>query len=159
MARDNYAYSYYGTTARKLPPEKREEAQHSQKRKKAKIKRVKVALGAKACFAVVVAAVFLVVMRFTMINELAAQAATLQKQLQDVTAANEQASVALNSAGDLKKVEEVARNELGMDYPQPYQVIYVTLEQEDKAVKPEPTQEGWFDRLKAFFSSTLEYLY
>ena len=157
MAANRYAYAY-GNTARQLPAEQ-EVKQPVRKKRKIRVKRVKTSARPKLTFAIFAVAVFFTVFRFTMINERTAQATSLRRELQEITAANEQASVALNCADDLKKVEEVAKTELGMNYPQAYQIVNVTLQQEDKAVKTDASAPSGNHSLGAFFGRILEYLY
>ncbi len=158
MAAESYAYQHYytGQTAVRKPlPEV--EVQPKQKTKaKAKVKsKVWNRLLAVAVFAMV----FCIVYRYTIINEMAATNTAMQKQLQEITAANEQAAIYLDKTTDLKKVEEVARNELNMDFPQSYQIVNVTLNHENKVVKTTPVELSFFDKVKNAISKTLEYLY
>lgn len=103
--------------------------------------------------------VFTIVLRYTMINEMTASINSLEKQLQEVTAANEQHMVYLDRSTDLKNVEHIAQTELNMGVPQSHQVVYVTLNMKDKTVKPEQEESGFISSAKNVLSYCLEYLY
>lgn len=103
--------------------------------------------------------VFTIVLRYTMINEMTSQINTLEKQLQEITAANEQQMVYLDRTSDLKSVEQVAQNELNMGIPQSHQVVNVTLNMKDKTVKPSSDTNGFITSAKNIISFCLEYLY
>ncbi len=103
--------------------------------------------------------VFTVVLRCTIINEMTSQINSLEKELQKITAANEQQMVYLDRSGDLKSVEQIAHDSLNMGIPQSHQVVNVTLNMKDKTVKPESKSNGFITSAKNFFSYCLEYLY
>ena len=84
---------------------------------------------------------------------------TLEKELQEITAANEQQMVYLDRSGDLKSVEQIAQSSLNMGIPQSHQVVNVTLNMKDKTVKPQAKTSGFITSAKNFFSYCLEYLY
>lgn len=103
--------------------------------------------------------VFTVVLRCTIINEMTSQINSLEKELQEITAANEQQMVYLDRSGDLKSVEQIAHDTLNMGIPQSHQVVNVTLNMKDKTVKPGGETNGFITSAKNFFSYCLEYLY
>ena len=103
--------------------------------------------------------VFTVVLRCTIINEMTSQINSLEKELQKITAANEQQMVYLDRSGDLKSVEQTAHDSLNMGIPQNHQVVNVTLNMKDKTVKPESKSNGFITSTKNFFTYCLEYLY
>lgn len=103
--------------------------------------------------------VFTIVLRCTIINEMTSQINTLEKELQEITAANEQQMVYLDRSGDLKSVEQIAHDSLNMGIPQSHQVVNVTLNMKDKTVKPESNTNGFITSAKNFISYCLEYLY
>lgn len=103
--------------------------------------------------------VFTIVLRCTIINEMTSQINSLEKELQEVTAANEQQMVYLDKSGDLKSVEQIAHDSLNMGIPQSHQVVNVTLNMKDKTVKPQGKTNGFITSAKNFFSYCLEYLY
>lgn len=103
--------------------------------------------------------VFTIVLRCTIINEMTSQINSLEKELHDLTAANEQQMVYLDRSGDLKNVEQVAQSSLNMGIPQSHQVVNVTLNMKDKTVKPADKTNGFITSAKNFFAYCLEYLY
>ena len=103
--------------------------------------------------------VFTVVLRCTIINEMTSQINSLEKELHDLTAANEQQMVYLDRSGDLKNVEQIAQSSLNMGIPQSHQVVNVTLNMKDKTVKPADKTNGFITSAKNFFTYCLEYLY
>ena len=103
--------------------------------------------------------VFTIVLRCTIINEMTSQINSLEKELHDLTAANEQQMVYLDRSGDLKNVEQVAQSSLNMGIPQSHQVVNVTLNMKDKTVKPADKTNGFITSAKNFFTYCLEYLY
>ena len=103
--------------------------------------------------------VFTIVLRCTIINEMTSQINSLEKELQRITAANEQQMVYLDRTGDLKNVEQVAHDSLNMGIPQSHQVVNVTLNMKDKTVKPADKANGFITSAKNFFAYCLEYLY
>lgn len=103
--------------------------------------------------------VFTIVLRCTIINEMTSQINTLEKELQEITAANEQQMVYLDRSEDLKSVEQIAQNSLNMGIPQSHQVVNVTLNMKDKTVKPSDKTNGFITSAKNFISHCLEYLY
>lgn len=103
--------------------------------------------------------VFTIVLRCTIINEMTSQINSLENELHDLTAANEQQMVYLDRSGDLKNVEQVAQSSLNMGIPQSHQVVNVTLNMKDKTVKPADKTNGFITSAKNFFAYCLEYLY
>ena len=103
--------------------------------------------------------IFTVVLRCTIINEMTSQINSLEKQLHEITAANEQQMVYLDRSGDLKNVEQIAQSSLNMGIPQSHQVVNVTLNMKDKTVKPADKTNGFITSAKNFFTYCLEYLY
>ena len=108
---------------------------------------------------VLIAVVFVVVFRYTLINEINSNNTKLEKQLNTVTTECDMARISLDRTTDLNYVEAVAREKLNMDFPQSHQIINVTLENADKVVKTEPAKSGALTALGNFFGGMLEYLY
>lgn len=69
-----------------------------------------------------------------------------KQQLTEITEANNQIVLDIERNLDLKKIEDIAINELGMKHPDKYQIVYVNVEQNDyaeisgKEKKPEKAQ-------------------
>lgn len=153
MAQNSYAYkdaSLYGVQP---------EAVYEQPKKQLKKQKTNAKLVTRVAAAVFFLMVFTIVLRYTIINEMTSQINTLEKQLQEVTAANEQQMVYLDRSGDLKSVEQTAQTSLDMGIPQSHQVVNVTLNMKDKTVKPTEETNGFITSAKNFISYCLEYLY
>ena len=133
--------------------------QVEQPKKQAKKQKVHTKLVTRIAVAAFFLMVFTIVLRYTMINEMTSQINTLEKDLQEITAANEQQMVYLDRTSDLKSVEQVAQTELNMGIPQSHQVVNVTLNMKDKTVKPESSTNGFITSAKNIISYCLEYLY
>ena len=152
MAQNNYAYN---EPLYNPQPEVNNE-QHEKRNKKPKTSS---GLIGRIALAVFFLMVFTIVLRFTIINEMASQINTLEKDLRVLTAANEQQMVYLDRSGDLKIVEQISQSTLNMGIPQSHQVVNVTLNMKDKTVKPQNKANGFITSAKNFFSYCLEYLY
>ncbi|MBQ2966496.1 MAG: hypothetical protein IJE10_00045 [Clostridia bacterium] len=107
---------------------------------------------------VFIAVVFLMVFRFTAMNEINSNNEKLAGQLKEVSARTDMARIALDRTTDLNYVESVAKSELSMDFPQSHQVISVSLSYPDKVVVAEAGQDGMWQRIGDFFSGIWEYL-
>lgn len=57
----------------------------------------------------------------------------MQTELNAITEENTQLKLDIEKNTDLKKIEEIAVNELGMKRPDKYQIVYVNVEQSDYA--------------------------
>lgn len=130
-----------------------------QPKKQVKKQKVSSKLVTRIAMAAFFLMVFTVVLRYTMINEMTSQINTLEKQLHEITAANEQQMVYLDRTSDLKSVEQAAQTELNMGIPQSHQVVNVTLNMKDKTVKPLNETNGFITSAKNIISYCLEYLY
>lgn len=127
--------------------------------RKASKQKAKANLVVRASVAVLFLMIFTVVLRYTMINERLAQINSLEKELQELTAANEQHMVYLDRSSDLKSVEQTAKTELNMGVPQSHQVVNVSLNMKDKTIKPVQEKNGFLNSAKSVISYCLEYLY
>lgn len=130
-----------------------------QPKKSAKREKINTKLVSRVMLAAFFLMVFSVVLRSTIINEMTAQINILEKQLQEISAANEQHMVYLDMTEDLKSVEQTAQDVLNMGIPQSHQVVNVTLNMKDKTVKPEQEGNGFITSAKNVISYCLEYLY
>lgn len=156
-----YDYSYYTSAAQPAayPYKGREQERETavpkiKRRAKAKKSRLNQALSV-----ILIAAVFVVVFRYTVINEMNYNNTKLTNELRAVTAETDVAKISLDRTTDLKYVENVAKTKLGMDFPQNHQVVNVTLSHPNKAVAAAGEKTGFFTSLKNIFGSVLEYLY
>lgn len=132
---------------------------YEQPKKQSKRIKTRAKLVSRVAFAVFFLMVFTIVLRYTIINEMTSQINTLEKELQEITAANEQHMVYLDRSEDLKSVEETAKTSLNMGIPQSHQVVNVTLNMKDKTVKPQEETSGFITSAKNIISYCLEYLY
>ncbi len=160
MAKE-YAYDYRYSTAAELssyPYADQQQQQVLPKIKKKTAAKPKIRIN-QMLSVMLIAAIFIVVFRYTVINEMNYNNTKLANQLTAVTAETDMAKISLDKTTDLKYVESVAKNQLGMDFPQSYQVVNVTLSYPDKAVRAAEEAPGFFTTIRNFFSSVLEYLY
>ena len=67
------------------------------------------------------------------ILEKSSEVNNMQAELNAITEANTQTVLAIEKSVDLKRIEEIAINELGMKHPDKYQIIYVNVEQNNYA--------------------------
>ena len=67
------------------------------------------------------------------IIEKSSQVNDMQNQLKAITAQNNQTTLDIERSLDLKRIEEIAINELGMKHPDKYQMVYVNVEQTNYA--------------------------
>jgi len=74
---------------------------------------------------------FLVVSRHAMIAENHQRILELEKELDQALKRNELLKLELAASEDLRRIEEVARNQLHMDYPDQTQVQFVELPEDD----------------------------
>ncbi len=79
------------------------------------------------CFAVA----FVIVNGYVKINEARGEVAQLEKQYNDIVAANQDLQVKIDKAIDLEQLQTVANERFGMVRPERYQMFYVDMEQGD----------------------------
>lgn len=85
---------------------------------------------------------FLVVNRYAMISENHWKILELEKKLQEAIKDNEQLKLKLVSSEDLEKIEEIAKNQLHMDYPDQTQIQFVELpEDEEREVQTQVAKQ------------------
>ena len=107
---------------------------------------------------VFIVAIFVMIFRFTAMNELSTNNEALTSELKEASAMTDMARLSLDRTTDLNYVESVARTELGMDFPQNHQVVNVTLNYPDKAVVNETASESVWESIGNFFGGIWEYL-
>lgn len=86
------------------------------------------------------------------IIEKASAVEALEAELSELTEQNTQMKLDIEKNTDLKKIEEIAINELGMKRPDKYQIVYVNVEQNDYA---EVANGGGTDEKQGGVSETL----
>ena len=74
---------------------------------------------------------FAVLIRYSTIVERDHRLETLKKEYTSITDENKRLQVEIDSALNLDKVEQVARNDLGMAKPEKYQTVYVNIKGDD----------------------------
>lgn len=158
MAREQaaYDYSYYMTDTTYPYSPAREQAAPKIKKKAAAKRKSRVN---QVLSVMLIAAVFVVIFRYTMINDMNYNNTKLSNELKAVTTETDLAQIRLDRTTDLKYVESMAKEKLGMDFPQSHQVVNVTLSYPNKAVKTTGEQTSFFASVKKIFGNVLEYLY
>ena len=111
----------------------------------------------KTNFALVmlVAIAFMVLCRGVAITEKTDLLERKHKELEAILAANEKTQIEIDSALNLKNVEDKAVNELNMARPEKHQTVYIKIDQQDVVEKTEKTNNashaiGFFGTLKAY---------
>ena len=152
---EEYDYQPY---ERKKRSEEVKKAKVQQKPKKQD--KLKTMLSIMAAFAVA----FIMLLRYVAITEASSNVDRLKKELANLQSANQHMQVQIDGSVDLKKVEEVAINKLGMRRPEKYQTVYVNLKQTDYAEvvggkKGKAKTQGNFGLIMNSITNVLEYLY
>ena len=116
-----------------------------------------------AAFAIAFAVAFGILFTNAVIIEKASQVNDMQKQLTELTEANNQVMLDIEKNLDLNKIEEIAINELGMKRPDKYQIVYVNVEQNDyaeisKEEKEPLTLASTFGAIGSGISRFMEYI-
>lgn len=102
------------------------------------------------------ACAFVVLYRAVMITDKCNAVEQKQAELNALVTTNEKLQFEIDRSLDLKKVEAIAQNELGMRRAEKYQTVYIDLEQVDyveKTASHKPSTGG----IGAFFSGLLAY--
>ena len=163
---------YNGNNAYELYPQKQtrevtvtrtrpQAAPKAAKRAKARRKAQPRAVQAMLLCAVLVLAVFTVVSTANA-DILKNEVVSLENQLDQVQSEVAQKQVALEKSVDLKQIEEIATNELGMQKPENYQKVYITVTQPDAAVVYESAKtnaNGFLGFISSAFTNIKEYLF
>lgn len=89
--------------------------------------RIRKFLKAAVCFA----AAFVVISRYVAINEANAEITQLKKEYNGIIAANQDLQAKIDKTVDLKKLQTVASEKLGMVKPERYQIFYVDMQMGD----------------------------
>jgi len=113
-------------------------------------------------FAVIGALVVSVLMVFVVLaqisyNEAAGEAARLNQQLRELTEKHRTLELAFESSIDIKEVERVARDELGMSRPDAAQIIIVSSAPRDVAVVLTEDEASGTQEFVTFIRSLIEY--
>lgn len=85
------------------------------------------------------------VARYVVIAQNHSDILKLEKELEEEYKREQQLKLELNYCGDLKRIEEYAKNNLDMDYPDEDQVLYVQLPQQDLEQAEEGTEKDTRD--------------
>ena len=102
--------------------------------------------------------------RYTLINEMSVGVQKQKSQLESINKENGQLQVAVEKSVDLNLVEEYAAQKLGMQKPDKYQVVYVTVEKSDFTEVSNPQMafvphEVDANPFGAIISDIIKYLY
>lgn len=103
--------------------------------------------------AMVLATIFALAIGFLFTNaiiiEKASKVNDMQNQLRAITAQNNQTTLDIERSLDLKRIEEIAINELGMKHPDKYQMVYVDVEQSNYAEITADKEKSWGSSMTA----------
>ena len=90
-------------------------------------------------------------------TELSAQISSNQKILNERRSEATRLDVELNRRVSLKRVEEYAKQELGYQKQEKYQIVYIDLSEGDKAIVNQDAQAGLFGAIRNWFGGLMEY--
>lgn len=91
-------------------------------------------------------------------NELNNYYGELTDQYEDLLNEEKQLNISLSSMADLRNVEDIAVNQLGMSKIEQHQINYISLDSGDRVVMVEDNGDGAFSDLFKNFSVLWEYL-
>ena len=120
--------------------------------------RLRAKISAFGAVMLIVLAAFLVLYRGVLITEATNRIEMKEKELTDIIATNKRVEMEIEHALDLKTVESVAVERLGMSRPEKYQTVYVDLNQVDHVEKISGGDHFGASKLFAFFDKAKEYL-
>ena len=136
-----------------------EELDHLQKKVRKSSKKAKIGSRIGICFVCFMLAM-VALYRFSIINEQCNEIDKLEKQLFLLQAENKQEKLKLEQNLDLKNIEQVATEKLGMQKPAKNQVVVVQVQSVDSAqvVNQEEEKKGFLGLLTSCFANIVEYL-
>ncbi len=157
-ARSNLAYyNDYATTYPSATPQTSNNLRIkvSKKQNKAAVRRANCIGVAKIML--VVSLAFVILLRGVMLTDKTATVEKKQAELEALIASNEKLQVEIDRSLDLNKVENIARNELGMHPAEKNQTIYINLEQVDYVERVAGSHFSLFDGMKSFLGGLVAY--
>lgn len=92
------------------------------------------------------------------VTELTTQISSTESDLSEAKSEYDYLNLQLESRTDLETVEDYAVTQLGLVKVDPSQITYLTLESEDKVVKPESEVKTLLENFSAGFMNLMEYL-
>ena len=110
------------------------------------------------CAVIVAASAALMISRGVEVHETELEISKLQKQLAAAESVTCQKTFNLENSIDLKTVEDVATNKLGMKRPEKYQTIYINVEKNDSTEITAKEVEGVSKKSKDAFHAFCENL-
>lgn len=125
LRQEDYFYEEYDLVPKKSP---KVITNKEPKKEKVKVKKAKnnVFLGF-SIFAVALT----IVLRYAMINNMNMENITLKKELDTINNSIAQLQLAAESHVNLSEIEEYAKNNLGLQKPQNYQIEYINVDKSD----------------------------
>ncbi|MGN1059643.1 MAG: hypothetical protein ACI4QW_04350 [Clostridia bacterium] len=158
-SRSNLAYEHH--TAIEYPaqsPQKQSNVRIrvSKKKQQAAQKRER-ALGIVKIL-LVVSCAFVVLYRGVMITDKCAAVDAKKAELEALVTSNEKLQFEIDRSLDLKNVEAIAQNELGMRRAEKYQTVYIDLEQVDYVEKTAKSEFSPASRVAEFITGLTAYL-
>jgi cell division protein FtsL len=147
-------------------PQHEQEKDYAERRKKLKVVPKTKTMNPQVIMLLLVLfiSLFFVVFRYVEINEANITLNTYKSEYNNLISENDQIQISIDRSIDLKHVEEIAKNKLGMQSPEKYQIIYVNINKNDYAEIPylraERAEKGNVIKLIANkITNVLEYLY
>jgi len=121
--RNNYVY---GTAAEKIEYDVYEHNEVLKEKKKYRANRlikVKMVVGILLLFSLGL----IVMYRYALIAEINSKISSKEKQYEELKNENSRLKVAIENETNLSKITQVAQNELGMQKPDKYQIVYIEV--------------------------------
>jgi len=153
MMRDNIAYNFD-----MFDPQAQQKAPDLQLIKPQAIKNA-FSLRTTALIIMITLALGFSIYNRAILNEISNDIAYQTKQLNTLKLENDRLTAELNAKVSMRNIEEYATAELGMSKPEPYQMNYIKLSQQDKAeVLSTGIHENLLSGITNLFNSFMEYV-
>ncbi|HAN44011.1 MAG TPA: hypothetical protein DCP97_01330 [Ruminococcaceae bacterium] len=153
MTRENIAYNFD-----MFDPQARQKSPDLQLIKPQTVKNA-FSLRTTALIIIVTLALGFSIYNRAILNEISNDIAYQTKQLNALKLENDRLTAELNAKVSMRNIEEYATTQLGMSKPEPYQINYVKLSQQDKAeVLNSGMHENLLSAITNLFNSFMEYV-
>ena len=114
----------------------------------------------KAVMVIMVTALaFILLFRYAAITEMTSRLAAMKAEYDSVSSLAVSKECALRETVDLRKVEQIATTELGMQRPEKHQIVYINMQNTDYTEMPQSPKRGggFFAAVSGGIKSLWEY--
>lgn len=148
----------HGTSAYKYERTNQTETRKTEKGVSKK-KNAKITRGSFLSYVVITALAFVLLFRYSCITEMSTKLTGLKQEYDEVSSVAVAKEFELEQYVDLKKVEDVATNELGMRRPEKHQIVYVDMQNNDYTEKIDTSggNGGFFAAISGAWQKVWEY--